>query len=89
MFLVESAAITDSRMYLKIITPKITANIGINDEVQSGIMISNSELGLGSLNIKPFINRLVCLNGLVVSEMEHSMLRKYHVGKTNMIDTKG
>ena len=48
------------------------------DIVQAGVIISNSEVGLGSVSIQPLIYRLVCSNGMVVNE---AAARRNHVGR--------
>ena len=53
------------------------------DVVQAGIMISNSETGLGAVNIQPLIYRLVCSNGMVVNE---AGTRRAHIGRVNTTD---
>lgn len=73
-----SCEITQNRMYIKALFPKIEGEIAKGDAVQSGIVISNSEVGLGALKIEPLIYRLVCLNGLIAAD--HAT-RKYHVGR--------
>lgn len=80
---VESCELTDSRMYLKVINPKIEAEIKKGDVVQAGIMITNSEVGLGSVAVTPLVLRLVCSNGMVIND---NSLRKYHVGRINEAD---
>lgn len=80
---VDSCELTDSRMYLKVVNPRIEAEITKGDIVQAGIMITNSEVGLGSVTISPLIFRLVCSNGLIVSD---NSIRKYHVGRVNEAD---
>ena len=75
----ESVELTDTRMYLKVITPRVQTEIAPGDIVQAGIVIANSEVGLGTLSVQPLIYRLVCRNGLIASD--HS-LRKTHVGRT-------
>ena len=50
------------------------------DVVQGGITITNSEVGNGSLMIKPFIYRLVCTNGMVAPQYFNQFYAK-HVGK--------
>lgn len=75
---VESCALTEKRLYIKAVTEEIKAEVKKGDMVQAGIVISNSEIGLGSVKIEPMIFRLVCLNGMI--SPDHS-LRKYHVGR--------
>ena len=75
----ESVELTETRMYLKVVTPRITAEIAPGDIVQAGVVVSNSEVGLGTLSVQPLLYRLVCRNGLIAAD--HG-LRKTHVGRT-------
>ena len=75
---IESTALTDRRLYIKARTEIISAEIRKGDIVQAGIIISNSEVGMGSVKVEPFVFRLVCLNGMIAND--HA-LRKYHVGR--------
>jgi hypothetical protein len=75
---VESSALTERRLYIKAVTERLQADIKVGDTVQAGIVISNSEIGLGSIKVEPMIYRLVCSNGMISAD--HSM-RKYHVGR--------
>ena len=77
---VESCEVTEQRMYLKVVNPRLTTEVVPGDIVQSGILITNSEVGLGSMTIQPLVYRLVCSNGMVVNDAK---TRKYHVGKGN------
>lgn len=76
-FEVVSSEITDTRLYIKALTPKVTTEIKKGDVVQFGLVISNSDVGAGSVRVEPLIYRLVCANGLISS----SAMRKFHVGK--------
>jgi hypothetical protein len=80
---VESCEITDSKLYLKIVNPRLQADVVPGDTVQAGIIISNSEVGLGSVSVMPLIFRLVCSNGMVVNDAGN---RRYHVGRASEID---
>jgi len=77
---VESCEITDERMYIKVVNPRLTTEVVPGDIVQSGMLITNSEVGLGSMTIQPLVYRLVCKNGMVVNDAK---TRKYHVGRGN------
>jgi len=79
---VESCEVTDNRMYIKVVNPRLQADVSVGDIVQSGILITNSEVGRGCLNVQPLIYRLVCSNGMVVNDGQR--MRKYHVGRTGM-----
>ena len=78
---VESCEVTDERMYLKVVNPRLTTDVVPGDTVQSGMLITNSEVGRGSLTVQPLIYRLVCTNGMVVND---ARTRKYHVGRGNV-----
>ena len=77
---VESCEVTDERLYLKVVNPRLTTEVTPGDVVQSGIMITNSEVGMGSMTVSPLIYRLVCTNGMVVNDAK---TRKNHVGRGN------
>jgi Domain of unknown function (DUF932) len=62
---VVASELTDTRFYLKALTPKLKADIKVGDTVQYGIMISNSDVGAGSVRIEPMTMRLICLNGMI------------------------
>ena len=79
---VVSTAITESRLHIRAVTHEVTALVKgskeVNDVIAAGVYISNSEVGMGSVSIKPFIERLVCLNGMV---RDDGKLRANHVGR--------
>jgi len=77
---VESCEVTETRMYIKVVNPRLEAEVRKGDIVQAGIIISNSEVGLGSVSVMPLVLRLVCLNGMVINDLGK---RKYHVGREN------
>ena len=75
----ESVELTETKMYLKVITPRVEFEVAPGDIVQAGIVITNSEVGCGTLSVQPLIHRLVCRNGLIATD--HA-LRKTHVGRS-------
>jgi hypothetical protein len=75
----ESVELTETRMYLKVVTPRVEFEVSPGDVVQAGIVITNSEVGQGTLSVQPLVYRLICRNGLIASD--HA-LRKTHVGRT-------
>jgi len=75
---VQSCELTQTRMYLKVTTPRLTADVKKGDVVQAGLVLSNSEIGAGSVRVEPLMFRLVCLNGMIIND---ASLKKYHVGK--------
>jgi hypothetical protein len=74
----ESVELTDTRMYLKCVTPRLKLEVAPGDIVQAGIAVSNSEVGHGTLSVQPLLFRLVCRNGVIVADRA---LRKTHVGR--------
>lgn len=82
----ESVELTETRMYLKCVTPRLKFEMAPGDIVQAGIAISNSEVGQGTLSVQPLLFRLVCRNGLIVADRA---LRKTHVGRSLAQDDEG
>lgn len=74
---VMSSEVTEQRMFIKAISPKLEGEIKKGDVVQYGLTISTSDVGAGSVRVEPLIYRLVCLNGMI----SNTAIRKYHVGK--------
>lgn len=72
-----SSEVTENRMYIKAVTSRVTREVKVGDTVQAGIVISNGEIGNGSVKVEAFFYRLSCLNGMIGDVS----LRKYHVGK--------
>lgn len=75
---VVSCEVTENRLYLKIVNHRLEMAVVPGDYVQAGVVISNSEVGLGSVSVQPLVYRLVCTNGMVVNDMGE---RKNHVGR--------
>lgn len=72
-----SAEITERRMYIQALSPRIVGEVKKGDVVQAGVVISNSEVGMGAVSISPLVFRLVCLNGMIAND---GKLRANHVG---------
>ena len=63
-----STEITENRLFIKASTSLITGEVKsrrVGDIVEAGVVISNSENGLGAVSIAPFAHFLACLNGMV------------------------
>lgn len=73
-----SAEVTETKLYLKIVSPRVMAEVTPGDVVQGGFLVSNSEVGQGNMSVSPFVNRLVCTNGMIVSEYAQ---KRRHIGK--------
>lgn len=85
------AALTDERLIVRALLPDLAADVELDptnhtifpgrtggDIVQAGVEIKNSEVGKGALSVAPFIWRLRCFNGLVISA---AGLARYHLGR--------
>jgi len=81
----ESTEVTDQRMYIKVVNDRLTKEVKPGDYVQSGLIITNSEVGMGTVTIQPLLYRLICTNGMVVNANTNSTKRK-HLGRRNFGD---
>jgi hypothetical protein len=73
-----SCQITDMRMYIQAVAPLITGEVKKGDIVEAGVVISNSEVGAGSVSVATLAWRLICLNGM---KMPDGNFKAYHVGR--------
>lgn len=73
-----SCELTERRMHIIATTNSVQGEVKVNDIVQAGIAISNSEVGMGAVEVTPLIYRLVCLNGMKVND---ARMRRSHVGR--------
>jgi hypothetical protein len=80
---VVSSELTEQRMFIKVLSPRLTADIKKGDAVQYGLTISSSDVGSGSVKVEPLIYRLVCMNGMI----SNTAFRKFHVGKNQHEDS--
>jgi len=79
---IRSAELTERKMYIQAVLPKLQGEVQVGDIVQAGVCITNSEVGLGAVNLEFFAERLRCMNGMVGL----SSLRRYHIGRGNEED---
>ena len=75
---VVSCEVTENRLHLKIVNHRLEAEVVPGDLVQVGVVISNSEVGLGAVSVQPLVYRLVCTNGMVCNDFGE---RRAHVGR--------
>lgn len=75
----KQATLTEAAMYVKIVLPDLEKQVTpkVGDVIRGGVIIRNSEVGSGSLEISPFTDRLICLNGMVHTDFG---MRARHVG---------
>jgi len=74
---VRANVLSDRRLYLQISSKRYEGDVKVGDPVQAGIILTNSEVGAGAVDIKSLIWRLVCSNGMI----GQSILRQMHAGK--------
>ena len=77
-YVVASCSVTESNMYIKLLDRQRQAEVSPGDIVEGGIIVQNSEIGRGLTSVRPFLNRLVCKNGMVVDELA---AKRRHVGR--------
>lgn len=73
-----SSAVTDNKLFIKVVNHRLEMEVVPGDYVQAGVVISNSEVGLGAVSVQPLVYRLVCTNGMVVQDFGE---RRTHVGR--------
>lgn len=79
---VRSSSITDTRMYLQVVFPRVRGEVRKGDIVEAGFTLGDSEVGNGSVYIDPFVHRLECLNGLIVAKsISYGRIRRTHLGR--------
>ena len=77
-----SCCVTEAKLYIQALFPRLEAEVRRGDPVQGGVIISNGEIGNGALDIRPMIYRLVCTNGMIAGQVaEEARLRRNHVGR--------
>jgi hypothetical protein len=62
---VKSLVLEETHLFLKVISEEVVDSVA---GLKAGVMIGNSEVGMGSVSIEPFVFRLACTNDLVVSK---------------------
>lgn len=71
-----------SFLHLKLINQTVSRSIttikGVDDRVHAGLVVKNSEVGMGAFSVEPLIFWLVCTNGMISTKMG---TRKAHLGR--------
>lgn len=80
---IQDCQLTEERMYIKAITPKVQGEVKQGDLMYAGAVASNSEVGAGALSISLLAYRLVCLNGMILPD---GKFRAFHLGKRQQAD---
>jgi hypothetical protein len=72
-----SMQITDTNLYIKVVSNSIVGEVKVGDIVSAGVIIRNSEVGKGALSVVPMSFRRWCANGATHNAFGS---RKYHSG---------
>jgi hypothetical protein len=62
---VKSFVIEETHLFVKVVSGEITDQAS---GLKAGVMVGNSEVGMGSISVEPFVFRLACTNDLVVAQ---------------------
>lgn len=80
-----SAALTETRMYVKATFPNVEAEVRVGEMLRSGVVVSNSEVGAGRFLVELFVENLACTNGMIST----TSLAKQHTGSRLTGDDEG
>lgn len=81
---IRSSNLSETHLFIHAVFPQMEAEVSVGDVVRAGVQIRNSEVGLSSVSIMPWVERLVCSNGMVVADRG---IRKYHCGRKQVDGT--
>lgn len=85
---VVSCDVTETKLYIKAVTKGLQGTVvskrsgKVGEVVEGGVMITNSEVGHGSVSVKPYALELWCTNGAVIDKG----MRAAHIGARHKID---
>jgi len=75
---VKDFVLEETNMFLKVISEEIW---DVESGLKAGILIGNSEVGMGSVSVEPFVFRKPCTNDLIVSQ--EKSFRHAHIHLTS------
>lgn len=92
---IASCELTETRMYIKAILPKLSDQLpagmewgvghsAISGKICSALTVRNSEIGAGTLSIEPGVYTPFCTN---LAGLEAASMKKYHVGRSFDVDS--
>ncbi len=68
-----NATVTDQKMYIRLKSENFTGEgAAVGDAMAAGIVISNSEVGMGSISVAELVWTLICLNGMQTQNVQRS-----------------
>ncbi len=80
---IESCELTERRLYLKAVSERVQGEVKPGEVVSSGVVLMNSEVGLGAVTVSGLLYTLRCRNGLIQPD---ASLRQHHVGRRHSSD---
>jgi hypothetical protein len=78
--------LSPTRMVARLVAGDVRGRMSRQDLVMGGLSLSNSEVGYGSLELSAFLFRVVCTNGLIMSQ--RYSFRRIHVGGNGEVKDK-
>jgi hypothetical protein len=77
-----SCDVTATKLYLKVVSPDLEGEVGQPEDhrvhaVQGGLVVTNSEIGMGKLTVEGLLNVRACTNALWTG----ASFRKTHLGR--------
>ena len=64
-----NGTVTDHRLYLRLKSLVQVAEPALGDHMANGILLRNSEVGMGSVEVRQMVFTLACLNGMMSSNI--------------------
>lgn len=86
-YAMHSMYLSEDRLHLRFIDRKPLNVKNESSNIFAGFVVSSSDVGRGSLNMKYHLYRQVCSNGMVVSEKDGTLFKQAHSG-SKMTDGK-
>lgn len=86
-YAMHSVFLSEDRLHLRFIDRKSLNVKNEKSKIFAGFVVSSSDVGRGSLNMKYHLYRQVCSNGMVVGEKDGVLFRQAHSG-SKMTDGK-
>ena len=80
---VESAFVNEKKLYFQLVSQRVEGEIRVGQTVRAGVIVQNSEVGLGALSIRPLVYTLACKNGMIVQQFSK---RHTHLGSQLTFD---
>lgn len=83
---VKSYSLTDTGLRVSMICPELTEKLGVGEEFSCGIQLVNDETGHYQLQIRPYIERLICTNGATAKTSIDGAVNLRHIqGKPEIL----